>query len=99
MTIVDVVAWLFLFLPILPLAVVVVLAEYAWGDNMALRERVGVAIRDLVMASVVSVASANYLFDLNLPDPVIWVLFVTAFFAISIPSLIWLVIYFRWGFR
>lgn len=95
----TIIAWVLLILPVLPLAVVVMLIEHTWSNNIALRERTGLAIRDLLVASVVSVASADYLFDLNLPDPLLWSLFVMAFIAMSAPSAIWLAVYFRGGFE
>ena len=92
-------AWILLAAPLLPLAVVVVAAEHAWSDNIALRERIGIAIRDLLVSFIIALLSANYLFGLNLDPVLLGLAFISGLIAISAPSAVWLVIYFRDGFR
>ena len=86
-------------LPVLPLAVVVMLIEHAWSDNLALRERTGIAIRDLLVAAVVSLLAANRLFNWNVSEVLLVPMFFLALIMVSAPSLIWIILYFRSGFR
>lgn len=91
----EILPWLLLFTPIPPLAMVVLVYEHAWSDNLALRERVGIAIRDTAVAGFVALTSANYLFEWNLSNGLLMVLSLIAVAAISLPSLVWIVLYIR----
>lgn len=91
----DLIPWLLLLTPLPPLAMVVLVAEHWWSDNLALRERVGIAIRDLLIGLFIAVASADYLFGWNLEPTILMILSLLAVVAISTPSLVWIVLYLR----
>lgn len=96
--IVNTVAWILLVVPVLPLSVALLLSPSFFSRNMPLRERTGIAFRDALLAGVIGLLAATYLFSWTL-DPV-WLFWLTvlAYLSISVPSAIWLVLYLRGRF-
>jgi hypothetical protein len=94
-----VVAWVLVLAPLLPIAVAAVLLPDIRSHNIPLRERVGVAIRDAILASLIGILAANALFGWDMDDWVRFVMLVAAYLSISAPSVVWLWLFARGRFR
>lgn len=92
-------AWVLLVIPILPLAVAALFAPDALSDHLPTRERAGLAFRDFLLAGWVALQAGAYLFGWELEPRLQFGLAVAAYLAISIPSGIWLVLFFTNRFR
>ena len=84
--------------PILPLLAVMVLGRHLSSNSLSLRERAGLALRDLVVSSFIAFLAANRLFQLGFHGDALGLLFAGALLLVSLPSGIWLWLYFRGSF-
>jgi hypothetical protein len=92
-------AWVLLLVPLLPLSVAAMLAPDALHRNLLYRERVGIAIRDALLAGMIALLAANFLWDWQLDPVLLFIVIVLAYLSISIPSGIWLYLYLTDRFR
>jgi len=95
---VNVIAWILLLAPVLPLVVALLLSPFFGSRNLALRERAGVALRDALLSGVIALLAATYLFGWTLDPVLLFWLTVLAYLSISAPSAIWLTLYLRGRF-
>jgi hypothetical protein len=92
-------AWVLLLIPILPLAVAALFAPDALSEHLPTRERAVIAFRDFLLAAWVALQAGAYLFGWEIAPATQFGLAVMAYLAISIPSGVWLVLYFTNRFR
>lgn len=94
----TVAAFVLLLAPLLPLLAVLVLARHLAAGPLSLRERAGLALRDLMVSSFIAFLAANRLFELGFQGDTLALLFAVALLLVSLPSGIWLWLYFRGSF-
>jgi hypothetical protein len=93
------VALLLLVAPLLPLVVAVLFAPDFWSRNIPLRERAGLAFRDFGLALFVAFLAASYLFHWDVNPVLVFSLTVVAYLSISVPSAVWLWLFFKGHYR
>lgn len=91
--------WCLLLAWLLPLLAVIVLARNLGSHSMSLRERTGLAFRDLLVSGFIAFLSANALFGWRISGEALTLAFGMMLFLVALPSGVWLILYYRGAFR
>lgn len=96
---VSVVAVILLLAPLLPFVAFLVLVQHLASGPLSLRERAGLALRDLLVSSFIAFLAANRLFSLGYSGDLLGLLFAVALLLVSLPSGVWLWLFYTGRFR